>query len=127
MHIEIQNAYVNYLELTDWVLITDFCVDVYLYIFTPIYLHTFIYINIYIYVHMAIVWLAGLKMLNCKQKFTINQYYQIKINTLIKYINTKSVTASMQMHFASILINIKHFYFRINYVYTYDKKIEPWL
>lgn len=66
-------------------------------------------------------------MPNCKQKFTTNQYYQIKLNMLIKYINKKAVTASTQMHFAFILRNTNYFYFSINYVYTYDEKIEPWL
>lgn len=71
MHIQIQNAYSNHLQLTDQVLIIDFCVNVYLYISTPIYLHTFLFT----YVHISIAWLSGLKTLNCKQKFII-----IKLN-----------------------------------------------
>jgi len=107
MHIQNQKAYSNHLELTDQVLITDFSVD--LYIFTPIYLHIFLYI----FVHMSMLLPSGLKMLNCKQEFTINQYYLIKLNIIIKNINTKAVTATTQMHFAFFLINANYFYFSI--------------
>lgn len=46
MHIQIQNAYSNHLQLTDQVLITDLCVNVYLCIFVYIYTYLPTYISL---------------------------------------------------------------------------------